>query len=210
MAFYSTFFLSEPDKLQRGFPGWKLPLPEPVTRKSFNPFTREEITITTRAPEWEDFDPRNMEMPEYQVVAIDGDYETYLEQRIPPFVQSQPHWCAKNLTSVELEPLVACASGVEKTTLQTPLYAHPSLGSGMNQFPEEFVTQLKTADNACLHSLASLWAARMSTPEHTHSVSGTRISDDWTIEDALSLLNPIAALVKRQSDGQALYLLMEA
>jgi len=49
VAIYSTFFLSEPRELPSGFPGWKLPLPEPVTRKSVNPFTREEMTITTRS-----------------------------------------------------------------------------------------------------------------------------------------------------------------
>ena len=47
MAIYATFFLCEVEQLQNGFPGWKLPLPDPVVRKVMNPFTREGRTITT-------------------------------------------------------------------------------------------------------------------------------------------------------------------
>lgn len=210
MAIYSTFFLSEPVQLPAGFPGWKLPLPEPVTRKLINPFTREEMTITTRAPEWDDFDPENMEMPEYQVVAIEGDYQTYLQQRIPPFVQSRLHWCAKNLTSVELEPLVAVVLDDDEIRLESALYAHPSLGCGIEQFPDDFVARIKTAGDSSLHAVAEKWAARMSTPEHTHAVSGERLEDDWTVDDALTILKPIVELARKQADGQSMYLLMEA
>jgi hypothetical protein len=210
VAVYSTFFLSEPERLPTGFPGWKLPLPEPVTRKSINPFTREETTIVTRTPEWDDVDADNMEMPEYQVVAIEGDYESYLEKRIPPFVQSQPHWCAKNLTSVELEPLVAAAANVDEVRIESALYAHPSLGTGIERFPDDFVAHIKTADGTSLRSLAEKWAARMSTPEHTHSASGKRLYDDWTVDDALAILRPFAELAKQQTVGQSMFLLIEA
>lgn len=210
MAIYSTFFLCKPDKLLAGFPAWKLPLPEPVTRTSINPFTRQEMTITSRAPEWDDFDPQDMEMPDYQVVAIEGDYQTYLEQRIPPFVQSQPHWCSKNLTSVELGQLVSAATGGDEARLTTPLYAHPSLGAGIDQFPVAFTETLIAADESMLRSIAERWAAAMSTPEHTHSVSGKRLYDDWSIDDALALLSPIAQLAMRQAPSQSMYLLYEA
>lgn len=209
MAIYTTFFLGEPRQLLAALPGWKLPLPRPVTRRSINPFTREEIMITTREPEWDDFDPESMEIPEYQVVAIEGDYETYLEQRIPSYVQSQPHWCAKNLTSVELDPLIAAAIGTDDARLETALYAHPSLGTAIEQFPDAFVAQLKTAGDASLRSLAEKWAARMSTPEFTHSVSGVRLSDGWTVDDALGILKPLVELAKQQTINQSMFLLIE-
>lgn len=209
MAIYSTFFLAEPNQLPPAFPDWKLPLPEPVTRTSVNPFTREEVTIATRAPEWEGFDPERMDFPDPQVVAIEGDYQTYLENRIPPFVQSQPHWCAKNLTNVELDPLVAAATGLDDAKLESALYAHPALGCVIEQFPEHFVAHLKAAADADLSAIARQWAARMSTPEYTHSVSGDRLHDDWSLEDAVNLVNPIAQLVRRHADGQSLYLLIE-
>lgn len=210
MAIYTTFFLCEPENLAAGFPGWKPPLPQPVTRKSMNPFTREEVTITTDAPEWDDVDPNEIEIPEFTVVAIEGRYSQYLEQRIPPFVQSQPHWCSKNLTSVELEPLVASATEMEEPRLTTPLYAHPSFSAGIEQFPDEFVAHLKAADNSKLRSMAEKWAASMSTPEHTHSASGRRLYDDWTVDGALSILNPIADLAKQSNNDQSMYLLIEA
>lgn len=209
MAIYSTFFLSEPAQLPEGFPGWKLPLETPVTQKTTNPFSGEEITVTTRVPEWVDFEPDNIEMPEVQVVAIEGDYQAYLEGRIPPFIRSQPHWCGKNLTSVELEPLAETVIGREDVEFDSPLYAHPSLGCGLEQLPEEFVMILQTADDSTLHSIAEQWAEFMSTPDFTHSVSGERIQDNWSVDDALSLLEPIAELVRQAKQDQSLYLLIE-
>lgn len=209
MAIYSTFFLSNTEELPTGFPGWKLPLPDPVIRKSINPFTRKEITITTRAPDWDDSDPDEMEMPKRQVVAMQGDYATYLEQRLPRFVQSRPHWCAKNLTSVELEPLVAAAMDMDAITLETALYAHPSLGTAIKQIPDAFIACMATANDSSLNALAEEWSARMSTPEHTHSVGGERLHDDWAVDDALHILKPVVELARQQLDGQSMYFLIE-
>ena len=209
MAIYSTFFLCDPRKLPSGFPDWKSPLPAPVTRKTLNPFTRQEVSITSCAPEWDDCDLDEMEMPEYQVVAVEGDYGEYLNGRIPTFVQSQPHRCTKNLTTVEMEPLVAAALGVETISLPSALYAHPSLGSSIEAFPDALVAKLKSMDNAAVQSLAEKWATRMSMPEFTHSVNGNRLYDDWAVDDALELLVPIVDLAKLQSPEQTMYLLIE-
>lgn len=209
MAIYSTFFLCDPSELPSGFPDWKPPLPEPVTRKSLNPFTREEVSITSCAPEWDDCDLDEMEIPEYQVVAVEGDYGEYLNRRIPAFVQSQPHRCAKNLTTVEMEPLVAAALGVETITLPSALYARPSLGSSIEALPDALVAKLKSMDNAAVQSLAEKWATRMSMPEFTHSVNGNRLYDDWAVDDAIELLMPIVDLAKLQEPEQAMYLLIE-
>ena len=179
-------------------------------RTMVNPFTHEEMTVETREPEWDDVDPNSMPMPEFGVVAIEGDYETYLQNRIPQFVQSKPHWCAKNLTSFELEPLVAVASGADEKEIETALYAHPSLAAGIEQFPIEFVLQLKSADDSTLNTIAERLAAKLSTPDFTHSVSGKRIQDDVTVDEALSVVRPIAELARKQEGNQAMFLLTEA
>ena len=210
MAIYSTFFLSAPDQLHPGFPEWRLPLPQPVTRKTINPFTREDMTIQTRAPEWDDVDPNDPLFPEMAVVAIEGDYQAYLERRLPPFIQSQPHWCSKGLTLVELDPLIGIVTGIDETRLETPLYAHPSLGSGIDQFPNDFLEHLTAADEAAITAIAEKWAATMSTPEYTHSIDGNRLSEGWTVEDASGILSNIAELARRQEAGQSMYLLTEA
>jgi hypothetical protein len=210
MAIYTTFFLCEPRDLPAAFPGWKLPLTQAVTRTTVNPFTREEITVETHEPEWDDVDPNELRIPEMGVVAIEGDYGSYLQQRLPPFVQTQPHWCAKGFTSVELKPLVAAATDIEDPKLEYALYAHPSVSATLEQLPDDFVGCLKAADEAELNSIAQKWAATMSTPEYTHSVSGERLEDDWTVDDALSGLRPIAELAKQQHNDQSMYLLTEA
>ncbi|MFN0020898.1 MAG: hypothetical protein ACKVP0_21775 [Pirellulaceae bacterium] len=208
MAIYSTFFVCELEQLVAAFPGWRLPLSQPVTRTSKNPFTRQEMTYETRAPAWED-DVDQLAPQERIVVASEGNYETYLERRIPTFVQSQPHWCAKNLTSVELEPLVAAVTDLEEPTIDTPLYAHPSLSAGIEKFPDLFLERLKSADTSELHVLAQEWATEMSSPDFTHSEDGERVEDDWTAEDALSILTPISNLAKEAKSGQSLFLLNE-
>ena len=210
MAIHSTVFLSEPEQLPIEFPGWKPPLSEPVIRRSVNPFTREEITITSRAPGWDDFDPGEIELSEYQVVPVSGDYGTYLEQRLPPFVRSTPHCCTKNLTSIEIEPLVAAAGVTKESKLTSALYAHPSLGAAIEQFSGIFVDRLRNADDLTLRSVAKSWAERMSTPDHTHSASGERLQDDWSVDDALGLVEPIAKLARQCGDRQSMYLLTEA
>ncbi len=209
MAIYSTFFLYDPERLHSAFPDWKLPLPEPVTRTWINPFTQEETTIETRSPEWEDVDPTDIEMPEMQVVSINVDYESYLEGRIPPCVQSQPHWCAKNLTQMELEPLLNAITGTEDQKLETPLYAHPSLGTTIEQFPDAFLAWLEASDESSLPTVAQRWAAVMSTPEFTHSVGGERVVDDWTAEEAMSILKPLAELAKQHDNAQSMFVIVE-
>lgn len=210
MAIYTTFFLCEPPELPAAFPAWKLPLPQPVSRTRVDPFTGEEMTVETRAPEWEDMDPNNMPMPEMDVVPVKGDYETFLQERIPQFVQSKPHWCAKDLTSVELGPLVTATTGPEERPLETALFAHPFSSAGIEQFPNGFVAHLQAADESALNAISEKWAAEMSTPDYTHSVSGERIQDDMTVDEALSVVRPLAQLAKKQQDAQTMYLLTEA
>jgi hypothetical protein len=204
MAIYTTFFLCRPEELPGGFPGWRLPLAKPVRRKVRNPFTGEVSVVESREPEWPDEAGDEAER-EYQVVEIEGSYEDYLEGRLPPFVRSCPHWAAKGLTEVELDPLLK-ATGVNGS-MECAIYSPPSSGAVVQQLPAEFLAKLGTLDQK---AVAKRWAAAMSTPEHTHSVTGVKLSDGWKPSEALEILKPLVALARRTTAGQQLYLLTEA
>lgn len=209
MAVYSTFFTSDPSDLLSGFPDWKRPLEQPQKRIVHNPFTSAQMTIETREPEWEDVDSGDFQFPEMQVVTNQGDYGEYLEQRIPPFVRSRPHWCSKSLSSVELEPLVAVVTAVEEPRLEVPLYAHPSLSSMLEQFPLEFVAMIKQFSSGELEKIARVWAETMSSPDFTNSVSGEKLSEGWTVAEATCILTPIVDLARSATGDQRLYVLNE-
>jgi hypothetical protein len=72
------------------------------------------------------------------------------------------------------------------------------------------LSELGTLAQRRLRAVAEKWAARMSAPEHTHSVSGEKLNDEWTSSDAMELLRPIVALAKKASGGEWMYLLIEA
>jgi hypothetical protein len=207
MAIYTTFFLCKPEELSGRFPGWRPPLPAPVRRQFKNPFTGEMSTIETREPEWPEEGQDTVER-DYQVVAIEGNYEDYLEGRLPPSVRACPHWGAKGLTEVELGPL-AEALGVEPT-FQFPLYGPPSSGAVLQELPPEMLSKLVSQDQRGFQAVAAKWAARMSTPEHTHSVTGAKLNDGWAAREAMEILRPIVALTRQATCGQRMYLLIEA
>ena len=166
MAVYTTFFLCRPDELPGGPPGWRPPLAKPVRREFRNPFTGELSVVETREPEWPEGEGEGPER-EYRVIALEGRYEDYLEGRLPAFVGSCPDWAAKGLTELELKPLLK-AAGLEGS-LEHAIYSPPWSGAVVQQLPPEFLDRLPSLDQK---SLAKRWAAAMSTPEHTHSVSG--------------------------------------
>lgn len=202
LAVYSSFFVASPESLLSGFPGWKLPLPEPV-RREITDFFGEKRMIETREPNWDD-EPDTEPEPEFVVTSMEGDYEKYLEARLPGFVRKSPHWCSKGLTNVELDPLGEVTDG--EPALVDALFAHPSCNALIFTFREAVVERMRSSPQA----VASKWAAQMSTPEFTHSVDGdTRVQDDWTVEDALSILTPLVELAHRAGAGQRLYLLLE-
>src|SRR5262249_9736786 len=177
--------LCKPEELPGGFPGWRLPLAKPVRREFRNPFTGELSVVETHDPDWPEDAPEVLGR-EYQVVEIEGSYEDYLESRLPPFVRACPHWAAKGLTEVELYPLLKTA-GVAGS-MECPIYSPPSSSAFVKQLPPEFLAKLGSLDQ---NALATRWAAAMSTPEHTHSVSGVKLSDGWTAIEALEILQPL-------------------
>jgi hypothetical protein len=203
VAVYSTFFAAAPEALLSGFPGWKLPLDKPVKRE-ITDFFGEKRTIETREPLWEDIVPGEEPVPEYGVVAVEGDYAAYLEARLPAFVRKSPHWCSKGLTNVEVDPLGELTDG--KPALEEGLFAHPSRSGHLLVFRQSIVEEIQKAPQ----QLAQKWAKRMSTPEYTHSADGSnRLQDDWSVDDVLSILRPLGDLAKKASPGQRLYLLLE-
>ncbi len=204
MAIYTTFFLCKPKDLLPGFPGWRPPRARPVRREVRIPFTGETKVILSREPDWPE-GADEVEAPAPRVVAITGSYEDYLQARLPPFVRGCPHWATKGLTEVELAPLLA-AVGVDGT-MEEAIYSPPSSTAIVDVMPATFARRLGALDPG---RAAELWAAAMSTPEFTHSVSGTRVSDGWTAEEALGLLQPLMALAGRATAGQRMYLLVEA
>jgi hypothetical protein len=192
--------------LPAAFPGWRLPLPKPVRREVRDIFGEVSV-IETCEPEWPDDEDEPMDQ-KYQVVSSSGRYEDYLEGRIPRFVQSQSHWCGKGLTEVELEKLVKSA-GVEGS-FEFPLYAPPSSGAMLQETPPSLTARLASLEHRGMEALAQSWAAAMSMPEHTQSVTGVKLSDGWTTSEAMSLLEPIAALAREATGGKGMYLLVEA
>jgi hypothetical protein len=203
MAIYTTFFLCNPTELPGGFPGWRPPLAQPVRREVRHPFTGQLAVVETCVPEWPDHEAAEAERT-YRVVEIEGSYEEYLENRLPPFVRRCPHWAAKGLTQIELAPLLA-AVGVS-ASIDFPIYGPPSASAIVQQLPAEFLVKATSLDQ---QNVAQTWAAAMSTPEHTHTVSGQKLSDGWTASEALALLQPLVHLAKKASAAQQMYLLIE-
>src|SRR5262249_25117518 len=120
------------------------------------------------------------------------------------FVRKAPHWCSKGLTNVEIDPLGELTDG--KPALVEALFAHPSRSAQLLVFRESIVAEMLKSPQ----KLARQWAARMSTPEYTHSADGsTRLLDDWSVDDALGILGPLVELAKKANAGQRLYLLLE-
>ncbi|MDB5330799.1 MAG: hypothetical protein JWP03_1950 [Phycisphaerales bacterium] len=204
MAVYTTLFLAKSIELLSGFPGLKPPLPTPTRRQFRNPFTKQLVTIETREPDWLDDDGGSV-IPQYRALSLQGRHEDYLEGRLPPFVRERQHWAAKGLTAVEFEPLLkAIDVGAE---LVSPIYAPPSSGAVLREFPPDFISKLIGSSRS---EIARRWAAEMSSPEHTHSVAGTRLNNGWTTDQAAQILTPLASLAGKATPGQAMYLLIEA
>jgi len=202
VAIYSTFFAAGPDAILSGFPGWKLPLDEPVKREIKDCFGKR--VIETREPLWEDVVPGQEPALQYGVVAMEGDYNAYLEARLPAFVRKAPHWCSKGLTNVEIDPLGELTDGLP--ALVDALFAHPSRSASLSVFRPSIVEEVIRAPQVLGHK----WAARMSTRNYTHSADGsTRVQDDWSVDDALNILTPLGELAEKASPGQRLYLLIE-
>lgn len=208
MAIYSTIFVADEASLVGGFAGWKPPLAVPVKRTMVNPFTGESMEVETQEPTWETT-AEPIKPYKAVITQVGENYDEYLEGRTSGFVRSCPHWCSKNLTSIEIAPLVREAIG-DGPLLQVAMYAPPEIVAGLERFPAAFIEFLNSCTPASLQSLSSRWAAAISTPDYTHAIDGVRIKDDWDAAFALSLLEPIAGIARRAISGQTMFLLTEA
>jgi hypothetical protein len=207
MGIYTTFFLCEPAALLGGFPDWRPPAAEPVRHEVRDPFTDELLVVESRVPVWpvEADDAGQWLEPEYEVVTIEGSYDDYLEDRLPPFVRSCPHWAAKGLTDMELAPLLETVD--LPASMEQPIYAPPWYGEMVQQLPAGFLAKLMSLDQ---QDVARRWAAAMSTPEDVELAPGQALSDEWTDSGALELLQQLVGLAKKANAAQQMYLLTEA
>jgi hypothetical protein len=207
VAIYTTFFLCKPSELLAGFPGWKPPLPKPVRRQVKNFFTSETINIETREPDWAEDEEIELTERQYGVVAIEESYADYLEGRIPQVVHTNPHWCSKGLTEIELNPIgqALCIEPV----LDYALYSPPSWGATLQQFHPELLSKIRDMNKKELKAVGKQWAAAMSTPEHTHSVSDAKLSDGWEPVYAISILEKLVEVAQQSTDEHGMYLLIE-
>jgi hypothetical protein len=202
MAIYTTFFICEPAVLLQEFPGWRPPLDVPIRREICNPFTGETITVESRAPEWPD--EEDIADLDFHAVEIQGSYDDYLEGRLSTFIRNCPHWASKGLTPVELHPLLDLLD--VKDRIESALYSPPASGNVLEEIPLEFVAKLSSLD---VSAIAERWAAEISTPEHTHSVTGTKISDGWKASEATEILRSLIAISCQATANQRMYLLTE-
>ena len=207
MAIYTTFFVCRPEELVAGFPGWRLPLAEPVRREVKNPFTGKTVIVHSREPEWPEDSVEDLVSSSRQIFVGSESFEVYLENRLPAFVRARPHWCGKRLTEIELG-LLGEAAGVE-TSFECPLYGPHSSPFSLMSIPASLCDQLVACDQQALDAIAEKWASMMSTPEKTHSSTGHKFSDGWTVDHARSVLQPIVAVARQAVEGKCLYLLTE-
>jgi hypothetical protein len=207
MEIYTTFFLCEPAALSGGFPDWRPPLAEPVRHEVRDPFTDELMVVESRVPVWpvESEDAGRWLEPAYEVVTVEGSYDDYLEDRLPPFVRNCPHWIAQGLTDIELAPLLELVD--LPVSMEQPIYAPPWYGEMLQQLPAGFLARLLSLDQ---QDVARRWAAAMSAPEDADSAPGQVLSDAWTASDALELLQRLIDLAKKADAAHQMYLLTEA
>jgi hypothetical protein len=205
MEIYTTFFLCAPAELPGGFPDWRPPLAEPVRQEVRDPFTDELLVVETRVPEWPEDEQEPIEEPELerQVAVIEGNYEDYLEDRLPPFVRSCPHWAANGLTDIELAPLLEAVD--LPASMEQPIYSPPSCGEMVQQLPAGFLDKLLSLNQ---QEVARKWAATLYAPEDEASVQA--LSDERTASEALECLQQLVGLAKKANPTQQMYLLTEA
>jgi hypothetical protein len=73
----------------------------------------------------------------------------------------------------------------------------------------ELLARLEVLDDDALQDLARKWAAVMSSPRHTHTLGGMKVSSGWTAECARGTVEAILRLARQRDGSQAMYLLIE-
>ncbi len=199
MAIYTTFFVMSAATLTSAFPGWKPPLPEPETRVVTDLFGTR--TVRTREPRFEPPAATSERTPTIQTLR--GDYNAYLEARLPDAVAKAPHWATKGLTPLELDSLGELIDRLPAT--QQALFGPPPHDAVIFEIRKDVLRAI----SASPADVARKWAAEMSKPARTHSQTGRRVSPDWSMEDALQIVQKICALAAKSPGGTSLYLLME-
>lgn len=177
MAIYSTFFACEAGAIGGVLPEWKAPLAVAAPRAVRDPFTGKSKTVMSDEPQWDEPEkagwmgralsalglrqPALAAPPAMTVVSVPaGDYDGYLESRLPAGVRALPHYCAKGITALEMEAL-GTALGVSPA-LQTALYARPPSPATLDRLDAALTSALASLDAERRRTLSERWAEALS------------------------------------------------
>ena len=204
MAVYTTFFAATASELHAAFPGWLEPLRAPVRKTSVNPFTKKPVTYDSWEPE-EVFSSQAAlsKISAPTVVAIKGDYQAYLQGRLPKGVHALPHLAAKSVLSPHVEQLVAVVASRDKEALRPALFATASMETNatLDRLPTWGVDALANVDDGTISRLGDTLA----TSEGWFSDEGWKAADcAWLVRE----LRRVA--LEARARGGDVYLLTEA
>lgn len=203
MTSYTTFFLCTPDELATGFPNWKPPLKKPVLRRVKNP-AGGFFTIPSIAPEW----PEYAEVPLEQLGERRSSEEEFSESRLPAVVRDHPHFATELIGT---SPLTVLSDVIgASSTFELALCAPPIVSQQLVEFPEPMFSKLKTLDVNELPAIAGRWAEKLLPPDDWEPEEGEPVEEPWSVEFALSILEPMVGLAKQAEDGERMYMFVKA
>jgi hypothetical protein len=206
MAVYTTFFAATASELEAAFPGWKKPLPAPVKRTTINPFTRTPQTYDSWEPDEVLIQPSAAPStpPAPRVVAMQGDYQSYLRQRLPAGLHGLPLFPAKGVLSPHVEQLLAAVAGRAEEHLKPalfPLGGSRATGKTLDVLPAWGAEALAGLD----HTASSGIGDRLATAE------GWFADDGWGAADCARLIGDLRDIaLKARETRRSVYLLTEA
>jgi hypothetical protein len=202
MAVYTTFFAATAIELEAAFGGWMKPLSKPVKRTSINPFTKQPVTYDSWEPEEASAPAPPVARP--VVVAMRGDYQTYLRSRLPSGLQALPKLAVKGVLSTHVEQLLALVAKRAEERLLPALFppgGSAATGKTLDVLPGWGVEALASLRTDALSPLGEALA----------TAEGWFADEGWTEKDCTGLLGELRDLaVKAVGERRTLYLLTEA
>jgi hypothetical protein len=202
MAVYTTFFAATAIELEAAFSGWMKPLSKPVKKTSINPFTKQPVTYDS----WEPEEASRPAPPAARpvVVAMRGDYQAYLRNRLPSGLQALPNLAAKGVLSTHVEQLLAVVAKRAEEPLLPALF--PPGGSAATG------KTLDVLPGWGVEAIASLRTDALPVQgEALATAEGWFADEGWAAKDCTGLLGELRDLAARAfGERRALYLLTEA
>jgi hypothetical protein len=150
MAVYTTFFAATVSELEAAFPAWKKPLPKPVKRTTVNPFTKKPHTCDS----WEHEEVLGQQVPaaKPRVIAMRGDYQDYLRQRLPARLERLPMLPANGVLSPHVEQILAVVANRAESLMPAlfPPGGSTATGKTLDVLPTWGVEALASLDPTAL------------------------------------------------------------